>query len=378
MDLQEGVNDMGNQDMPVRFFLGANTPSGFVGYLDDLYDCHDGWRAYIIKSGPGTGKASLMRAVLEHMTTLGYRAECILCSSDPHSLDGVVFRELKLCIFDGTAPHVIEPHYWGAVEQIVNLAGCMDTAMLYPHQKEIIEVTDACSALHARGRRFLSAASSLLGDSARMALECTDVDKVSRSAARIAAREFGGSTAGRGAGREWKRFLSAVTPEGILTFHDTLQALCPRIYSIEDEYGAASRLLLAELRERALEAGLEIVTCACPLSPADKPEHLLIPSLGVGFTTSNTWHKADFPVYRRIHAARFTDVDALRQRRQRLSFNRRAARELISEAIYIAQCAKETHDDLEELNQQSMDWELVNETTLLVIAELTRIAEESV
>ena len=49
---------------PVRFYLGANTPTGFVGYLDDLYDCNDGWRAYIIKSGPGTGKNTLMRTVL--------------------------------------------------------------------------------------------------------------------------------------------------------------------------------------------------------------------------------------------------------------------------------------------------------------------------
>ena len=39
---------------PVRFFLGANTPGGFVGYIDDLYDAKDGWQAYIIKSGPGT------------------------------------------------------------------------------------------------------------------------------------------------------------------------------------------------------------------------------------------------------------------------------------------------------------------------------------
>ena len=30
---------------PVRFFLGANTPGGFVGYIDDLYDAKDGWQA---------------------------------------------------------------------------------------------------------------------------------------------------------------------------------------------------------------------------------------------------------------------------------------------------------------------------------------------
>ena len=73
-------------DMPVRFFLGANTPAGFVGYLDDLYDCRDGWRAYLIKSGPGSGKSTLIRTVMQHMVRLGYDAEAILCSSDPQSL----------------------------------------------------------------------------------------------------------------------------------------------------------------------------------------------------------------------------------------------------------------------------------------------------
>ena len=89
----------------VRFFLGANTPVGFVGYLDDLYCPHDGWRAYIIKSGPGTGKNSLMRAVMTAMTDRGLEVEAIHCSSDPGSLDGVLVPALKAGIIDGTAPH---------------------------------------------------------------------------------------------------------------------------------------------------------------------------------------------------------------------------------------------------------------------------------
>lgn len=142
-----------------------------------------------------------------------------------------------------------------------------------------------------------------------------------------------------------------------MIFHQTLQTLCSRIYAIEDEYGAASRLLLAELRGRALAAGLEIITCACPLSPYDKLEHLLIPSLGLGFTTSGGCHKVDFPVYRRIHAARFTDAERLRQKRQILSFNRRAARELLAEAVSIAGDAKHVHDRMEAFNVRAMDWE---------------------
>ncbi len=346
---------------PVRFFLGANTPGGFVGYIDDLYDAKEGWQAYIIKSGPGTGKSSLMKAVLEQLMELGQETEVICCSSDPRSLDGVIFPGLKMCILDGTAPHVIEPAYWGAVEQIIPLAGCMDTKLLHRQAPAIIAATDANKAMHARCRKFLGAAASLIGDSTRIAAECTDSAKAIRCAARIAAREFGPSS--ETPGQEKRRFLSAITPDGLITFHETLQALCPRIYAVEDDYGAASRLFFAELRERALAAGLDIVTCTCPLAPYDKIEHLIVPSLGLGFTTSNPWHKADFPVYRRIHAARFTDSEKLRLKRQLLSFNRRAARELLGEAVAISAEAKDLHDKMEQFNIAAMDWQKAEEIT---------------
>ena len=346
---------------PIRFVLGANTPAGFVGYLDDLYDGRDGWQAYIIKSGPGTGKSSMMRAVLDTMDEMGQETEVICCSSDPNSLDGVIVPGLKMCVIDGTAPHVIEPRYWGAVEQIVHLGGCMDAVQLHKRAAEIIAASDANSALHARCRKFLGAAASLLGDSARIQGEYTDTAKVIRCAERIAMREFGGS-AGK-TGTEKRRFLSAVTPNGLIIFHETLQALCPRIYAIEDDYGAASRILLSELRQRALNAGLDIISCACPLSPHDKLEHLLIPSLGLGFTTSNPWHKADFPVYRRIHAARFVDTEKLRLKRQLLSFNRRAARELLDEAVSISGEAKTIHDTMEQFNISAMDWQQAEDLT---------------
>lgn len=357
---------------PIRFFLGANTPTGFVGYLDDLYDGRNGWQAYIIKSGPGTGKSSMMRAVLDTMTELGQEAEVICCSSDPNSLDGLIFHDLKMCIIDGTSPHVIEPHYWGAVEQIIHLGGCIDAQQLHKKAPEIIAATDANKAMHARCRKFLGAAASLLGDSARIQGDCIDAAKAVRCAERIGMREFGGSAPQPGT--ETRRFLSAVTPNGLIIFHETLQALCPRIYAIEDEYGAASRILLSELRQRALSAGLDIITCACPLSPHDKLEHLLIPSLGLGFTTSNPWHKADFPVYRRIHAARFVDAEKLRLKRQLLSFNRRAARELLEEAVCISGEAKAIHDDMEQFNMAAMDWQQAEDLTRSVCTVFTAAA----
>ena len=151
MSLIENSAGLGGR---IRYFLGANTPTGFVGYTDDLYDCRGGWRAFLIKSGPGTGKNTLMRAVLEAMTAHGEEAQTICCSSDPHSLDAILFDRLKLALIDATAPHIIEPKYWGAVEEIVDLGSCMDNTRMHEHADAVIELTDACSALHARCRKF--------------------------------------------------------------------------------------------------------------------------------------------------------------------------------------------------------------------------------
>ena len=358
---------------PVGFFLGANTPQVFCGYHQELYDGRDGWRAFLIKSGPGTGKSSMMKEILNHMETQGLEVEAIYCSSDPHSLDGVVVPFIKTVIFDATSPHILEPQYWGTVEQIVDLSSCMDADKLHAHYEAVIKATDACSAAHARCRQFMGAAAILQGDNRKMAVSCTDADKIERSAARIAAREWGGKTGQRG--KETRRFLSALTPEGTVVFYETLQNLCSRIYALEDDYGASSAVMLEELRRRALDAGLSIITCRCPLSPQDKIEHLLIPELSLGFTTSNGFHRAEFPVYRRIHAARFTDTDQLKTMREKLSFNRKAARELLREAMAASVEAKALHDQMEIYSKEAVDWKKVTRMQADVVRTFDRLVE---
>lgn len=357
---------------PIRFYLGANTPDGFVGYLDDLYDSDGSWRAYLIKSGPGTGKNTLMRTLLQQMLDVGYEPEAICCSSDPDSLDGVVLHEKKVTVLDATAPHICEPHVWGAVERIVNLSACMDSERLHGQAAELIALTRENTALHARGRRFLAAASTLLEENRRIATRCVDKGKVLRLAGRIATQEL--RNIPRQSGREWKRFLSAVTPQGILTFHSTVQALCPRIYAVQDEHGAAAAVLMEAWRAAALSAGLDVYTCRCPLSPA-RIEHILIPAIGVAFVHSNPWHTVDYPVFRRIHAARFTDETALRCHRQLLRFNRKTAGELCAQAVLCAQKAKAVHDQMEAFSAAAMDWDRAAALTAHLAAEWLDLPE---
>ena len=339
---------------PVRFFLGSNTPNGFVGTAETLYT-PDGWRVYLLKSGAGTGKSTLLRRVYDHLTALGETAEVFCCSSDPCSLDAVRFPERRLCLIDATAPHTVEPSYWGAVEQIVPLSLCM--GRLDDNASAVIELTDETRALHRRCCGHLRAAASLLGDGRRIQSDCLDREKACRFAHRLAVSEWKSEENGSRPSASELRFLSAFTPDGWITLYDTLQALCPRIYAIEDEQGAAASLLLSELERQATADGKRCITCPCPLFPSDGPEHLLLPELGLAFTVSNSFHKVDFPVFRRIHASRFLDTERLRRHRQRLSFLRRAAAELLREATALSARAKAVHDRLEQLDAASMDWQ---------------------
>lgn len=357
----------------VRFFFGANTPSGFFGYhLTDLYDPRDGWVAFLIKSGAGTGKATFMRDIYDALTAKGLEGETIFCSSDPASLDAIVFRDIKLCVMDATSPHIVEPYAYGECEQLVPFGCCLRADKATVSTADWFEAADACAACHARCCRFLAAAHSLLNDARKLAQSGVNYDKVTASARRLAKRECG--AAGVSRGKETRRLLSAVTPAGHVVFADTAAALCPRLYVLEDEYGAVANAYMQAVRETALAAGLEVISCACPLSPHEKCEHLLIPSIGVGFLTANRFHKMEIPVYRRVHASRFMDPAVLRAHRGQLRFDLKIAEELVDSAVQASAEAKGHHDRMEKRHLEAMDWELWQAIAEKAKADILRMA----
>jgi hypothetical protein len=348
---------MENQGRATHYFLGANSPNGFVSRFEELY-CADKCKATLImKGGPGTGKSWLIektgKAMLEH----GKDVEYIHCSTDPDSLDGIIVPSIYSSIGDGTLPHSIEPKWPGVVDYLIDLGEYWDKSGLISQKGRIIELQTRINALYERAFRFLNAAGSLNQDTYRCALECVDSDKLDKLALKIARRELNPIKGKQGLER--CRFLSAITANGIKTYFETVNTICQKVYSIDDEYGTG-RLLLSHLRSLALDSGYDIITCFCPMSPFDKIEHILIPELNLGFITSNHWHKYDGEPIKNIHISRFTDINRLKTRRPRISFNRRAYRDLIEEAVIQIANAKQLHDILKDCYTPCMDFEKVD------------------
>jgi hypothetical protein len=352
----------------IKYFLGANTHSGFYSLFDGLYSPTDGWRLFIIKGGPGTGKSSVMKKIAEEAENRGYSVERIYCSSDPSSLDGVIIPEIRTSVADGTAPHVLEPKYPGAVETTVNLSDCWNASLLRENAENIIEKSFECKSYHERCVRFLKAYASFKKDNERLIMPSVDTEKAVTFAKRTALREFGSEAKEQGALS--RRFLSAVTPEGITCFEETVCGLCERVVVIKDEDGAVSNLILHGLAESAVKSGLDVTVCPCVTDPARKIDHLIIREKSLAFFTENDAHLYSSKPYKTVSAGRFIDSESIKRHRSRLSFNRRAAAELLDEAVYSLASAKEVHDELEQYYISAMDFELVTEKAEKLLSDI--------
>ncbi|MGN0707301.1 MAG: hypothetical protein ACI4JC_04810 [Faecalibacterium sp.] len=340
----------------VDFFLGATTPAGFKGYFEQLCREPD-MQVYLIKSGPGCGKSTLMKKLAQLSPG---PVERIHCSSDPGSLDGVVFLDQNAAILDATAPHTIDPQAPGADEIVVSLYHTIDADAMHARRDEVKALFERNSSLRARASRYIASAGSLLLDSRRAEACSTNFEKVRRYVKRLCARLL--PRTGEPA-REELRLLTALTPDGPMFYRDTIRALADRYIVFRDEYGAVSRLLLELLRAEALTRGYSIITCPCAMHPEDKIDHLIIPSLGLAFVTENTWHPAQLPGAQVVRCTRFLDHDNLSNYRARLRFNYRAAEELIEQSVALMAQAKSCHDELETYYRAAVDFEAVEQAT---------------
>ncbi|MCL2857950.1 MAG: hypothetical protein FWE19_09630 [Oscillospiraceae bacterium] len=363
---------MKTENAALTFFLGANTPSGFVSKFEQLANPEAGGRAYILKGGPGCGKSTIIgkvAAAFEGEPGL----ELIACASDLGSLDGVIVPSKKFCVVDGTSPHLLEPKYPGAVESVIELSACWDECALQSCREEIVSLGANIARCQEYSCRYLAAAAALLGDSYRLALGCLNTPKLTAYLGRLSAKELS-----RGSGRmgkEKSRFLSAVTNRGPMKFTQSIKQLAERVYLINDEHGALSRMMLHSLRARALEQGYDVIACYCPLGPFDKLEHLFVPELSLGFVTSNRFHnfEAELSPYRIINTQRFMEEGCLKQHKKRMTWSRKAGAQMISQAGGLIAEAATLQGELESYYTAATDFAKVDKLTDELLEKLSSL-----
>lgn len=342
-------------DEKIRYFLGANSPQGFYSLYEQLIDPKQANAIYILKGGPGCGKSTLMRRIGARAEEMGEQVEYIHCSGDPDSLDGVVLHGAKTAIVDGTAPHIIEPHYPGAVDSYVNLGDCYDRTGLCSIKPELMGCMVGYADCYKRAYRCLDAAAEIAEDVRSMLTTPELEEKTAKRAHGILSREV--RTAGAGTGQVIQRFLGAITHQGPLTYYTTAEVLCKRIYLLEDSFGL-SHLMLVHLLAGLTHSGYDVIACPSPMAP-DRLEHLLVPELSLAFLSAPPGCLCHKRPYRKIRMDAMADSDLIHRNKTRLRFSRKISSALIDEAVESLAQAKTMHDNLEALYNPYVNFELV-------------------
>lgn len=355
-----GVDILKKTVLPVSFYFGANNKAGYCSLYNSLYDPYIEGKHLILKGGPGTGKSTLMRRVAEKAEGKGYYVERGFCSADPSSLDVVLVPEINFSICDGTAPHTFDPKMPGTSEHIIDLGVAWDRKYLNSHIEEIGRLMKENSLQHRKSVEFLRVASAIEMESTAICAGSIDEEKLLRYVKRLANRLIPEKNSDKN-GNIHKRFLSAVSPDGIDVKYETVVALSEKIITIEDAFSVASPFIAEYISNCAIQAGYDVYQCYCPLFPNMKIEHIIIPQLKTTIFTQNSYHYSIDDGERLVHASRFYNKEAFGKNKEKLILNKKAKRELIDEAVKKLSLAKELHDQLEDYYIKATDFDVINE-----------------
>lgn len=343
-----------------EYFLGGASPDGFKTDFDKLI-YSNGCYTYIIKGTAGSGKSTLMKKLA--LAFPDENVDIYYCSADPDSVDAVHFRDRNAVIVDGTDPHVFEPIYPGAAQRIVDVGAYLDSNILYDKRDSIISITDEYKQYHRRCRRYLSALSSITADLYQIGKCALSEEKLEGFADRISRRLL---PRRQGSGSIGYRSLSAVTPKGYLTF---VPKDC-EIFLLNDDYFAGSDLFLRSFAEKSVKRGYDIIISRSYLHGSPLYRHIIIPDIKTAFITSDPLCKPEAQSCRPVNFRRFYSKAMLAEKKQRIKFDIKACRELLSEAEMSLVNAKNTHDILEGIYISAADFPSVNRLGYRLISDI--------
>lgn len=338
-----------------RYFAASNSAEGFKNYYPEVFSRAD--FVYIIKGGPGTGKSSLMKRLARCAEERGELCEYYFCSSDPSSLDGVLIfgQNGVVGILDGTSPHISEPKFPGACEQIINLGECWDVGILRKQKNEIIALCERKSAEYKNAYTYLRSVGNLRAVSEGFLSEAVDFDKMRGAAARLV-RELP-----EGVAKITPAILDSVSMCGRVRL-DSFEKNAKKLYIISN-FHHLGKIFLTELLAQLKACAVSLRVSYDPICP-ERVDGIFIDGERIAFITAPDAQEKfeaaeqalDGCEVVLINSKRFVDPEALRDIRGELRYTDRLAESSLDGALHALSKAKIYHFLLEDIYGKAMDW----------------------
>ena len=346
-----------------HFFAGGNTPLGFVDYFDGIVPRSEAEHFYCIKGGPGVGKSTFMKKTGEMWLKEVHNVSFFHCPSDPDSLDGVYSKELNVAFVDGTAPHIKDPEYPGAVDTIIDFGTFFNTDELKKNRKEIVCLTDSVNERFSNAKSRLKPIGAIYESVKRIYEKDENERRLNKLYNALSSSVFKGKRGKEGGVR--KLFLTAITPDGIINFaNETLK--CGKLIILDAVCGDCSGKIMKKLADEALKREFKAELFYCPLDPYGKIDHIYLPELDTAVTVSNSYH-LNMGEYERFDLSECfyggADKGALSNAMETMD-------ELIEKSVRELNEARKTHTVLEKYYMGAMNYGKLNEYTVKIMEKL--------
>lgn len=350
-------------------FSGGNTCQGFYHFYTTMAG-EQVTRKIILKGGPGVGKSSFMREISQAFADSGYDLEYHWCSSDPDSLDGLVIGNDQYCLLDGTRPHIVDPRYPGAVDEIINLGFFWNREGIQDNRQAIIALTDTISDYFQLAYLRLQESHIAWQEMQFYASKSVNWPSVNKSVL-----AWGQDFLSAGKYSELKPrhiFAAAITPAGIIAKHDSLIDADYDVFAVSGRPGSGLQNLFSYVLQQIELNSLEAEIYHNPFVPSDI-DFILFPS-SKNVLIDVSAHIVDYPALLSGKSKRKLDFDLLAQKGSGSGDDFRRAKKRcltgINAAIHFLAQAKALHDKLEAFYIPCMDFVRLSEFRQVLCQEL--------
>lgn len=356
-----------------HFFPGNNTSKGFYSFYRYILTQDTARRIISIKGGPGTGKSSLMKKIGQYFNEKGYDIEYHHCSSDNNSLDGVVIKKLNVALLDGTSPHVVDPINPGAVDEILNMGDCWNEDGFKTSRNNIIYANKQISKTFKSAYRYIGASKNIYDNWSFYNSDALNFSKLNALKEDLKTEIFKDMPISS-LGNERHLFATGFTPNGIITYIDSIIADCKKNYILNGDPGTGKTKVLTYLYEEAVRRGLNVEVYHHPLIP-EKIEHIVIPDLNISILSSNEINKKKFKGTQ-IYMKDLLNKKVIDKNINEIEKDKENFYSLLNQGLSIISKAKSLHDKLEEYYKPNMDFNKVENKFNYIICKILKYEKE--